>query len=96
MMDGTDQALIPFVVLAPPVPLQPHVAPAHPTEEALEVRSPFPPLSQVVNLINRRSDAIGQKRFLTTNLTQQQVCDIGESELCFPSLAMLQRSLSPI
>jgi hypothetical protein len=96
MMDGMDQALIPFVVLAPPVPLQPHVAPAHPTEEALEVRSPFPPLSQVVNLTNRRSDAIGQKRFLTTNLTQQQVCDIGESESCFPSLAMLQRSLSPI
>jgi len=83
-MDGMDQALIPFVVLAPPGPAQPHVAAARPTEEALEVRSPFSPFSQYVNLTNRRSDAIGQKRSLTTNLTQQLACDIGESESCFP------------
>jgi hypothetical protein len=92
-MEGMNQALIPFVVLAPPAPVQPHVAPAHPTEEALEVRFPCPPFSQFVNLTNRRSDAIGQKRSLTTNLTQQQVCDIGESESCFPRLVTLQPSL---
>jgi hypothetical protein len=94
-MDGMDQSLIPFVVLAPPVPMKPHVAPAHPTEADLEVRSPYPPFPQSVNLTNRRSDAIGQKRSLTTNLTRRQACDTGESESCLPSPVTLQRSTKP-
>lgn len=94
-MDGMDQSLIPLVVLAPPGPVQPHVAPAHPTEEALEVGALFPPLSQLVNLTNRRSDAIGQKRSLTTNLTQQQACGIGESESYSPSLRTQHQSPQP-
>jgi hypothetical protein len=85
-MDGLEQSLIPLVVLAPPAAIVPHHAPAHPTEADLEVRSPQPPFSQFVNLTSRRSDAIGQKRFLTTHLTRQQAYDIGESESCLPSL----------
>jgi hypothetical protein len=94
-MDSMDQALIPFVVLAPPGPVHPHAAKAHSTEADFEVRSPCDPLLQSVNLTNRRSDAIGQKRFLTNHLTQQQACDIGESESCLPSLVMRQRSSQP-
>jgi hypothetical protein len=94
-MDGMDQSLIPTVVLAPSVPIHPHVAPAHPTEADLEVRSPYAPFSQSVNLTNRRSDAIGQRRSLTTNLTQRQACDTGESESCLPNPVTLQRSSQP-
>jgi hypothetical protein len=94
-MDGMDQALIPFVVLAPPGPVHPHATQARPTEADFEVRSPYPPFSQFVNLTNRRSDAIGQKRFLTSSLTRLQACDIGESESCLPSLVTLYRSSQP-
>jgi hypothetical protein len=87
-MDEMDQSLIPLVVLEPPVPAKPHVAPVHPSEADLEVRSPYSPFSQSVNLTNRRSDAIGQKRSLTTNLIRQQACDTGESESCHSSLAI--------
>jgi hypothetical protein len=37
-----DQSLIPFVVLAPPAPVQPHLAPAHPSQAELEVGLLFP------------------------------------------------------
>jgi hypothetical protein len=94
-MDSMDQALIPFVVLAPPGPVHPHAAKAHSTEADFEVRSPCFPFSQSINLTNRRSDAIGQKSFLTNHLTQQLACDIGESESCLPSLIMKQRSSQP-
>jgi hypothetical protein len=62
MMDGMNQALIPFV-LAPPGPLQPHVAPAHPTEEALEVRSPFPPFRRSSTLPTGEATPLGRKDF---------------------------------
>ena len=94
-MDGMEQSLIPFVVLEPRGTVVPHRAPAQPTEADLEVRSPHSPFSQSVNLTNRRSDATGQRRFLTTHLTRQQAFDIGESESCFPSLVTQQRSPQP-
>ena len=58
-----DQALIPFVVLAPPGPAQPHVAAARPTEEALEVGRPFSPFSQNVNLTQAKRRHWAEKIF---------------------------------
>lgn len=46
-----EQSLMPFVLLAPPVPAQQHHAPASPTEADLEVSSePADPLSWVWEL----------------------------------------------
>lgn len=56
-----DQTLIPFVVAAPPVPVQPHLAPVQPSQAELEVCS-----SQCLgnaNLVSQRSAAtsLGRK-----------------------------------
>jgi len=87
-MDRDDQSLIPFSVLALPAPAQTHHAPVQPTQIDLEVKTPFSRQKIYVKLTDRSSDAIGQKRSLTTNLIRQQACDTGESESCHSSLAI--------
>jgi hypothetical protein len=62
-MDGMDQALIPFVVLAPPGPVHPHVAQAHPTEADFEVRSPYPPFRSSSTLQTGEATPLGRKDF---------------------------------
>jgi hypothetical protein len=62
-MDGMDQSLIPLVILVPPVPLKPHVAPAHPTEADLEVRSPYPPFRSPSTLQAGEATPLGRKDF---------------------------------
>ena len=37
-----DESLTPFVVLAPPVPVEPHFASPSPNPNEIEVRPPFP------------------------------------------------------
>jgi len=61
MMDGMNQALIPFVVLAPPGPGQPHVAATRPSEAALEVTSPFPPFRSTSTLQTGEATPLGRK-----------------------------------
>jgi hypothetical protein len=40
-MDTMDHSLIPLVVLAPPVPMLPHLANPEPSQQEIEVDSPF-------------------------------------------------------
>jgi hypothetical protein len=80
IMDRDDQSLIPFSVLALPAPAQTHHAPVQPTQIDLEVKTPFSRQKIYVKLTDRSSDAIGQKRSLTTSPIQRQGYDTDESK----------------
>ena len=96
IMDRDDQSLIPFSVLAPPGPAQTHHAPVQPTQIDLEVKTPFSRQKIYVKLTDRSSDAIGQKRSLTTSPIQRQGYDTDESKssiLTQETIGSNQRSL---
>jgi hypothetical protein len=94
-MDRDDQSLIPFSVLAPPGPAQTHHAPVQPTQTDLEVKTPFPHQKIYVRLTDRSSDAIGQKRSLTTSLIQRQGYDTDESKSSILKQDDRQQSTQP-
>ena len=66
-----DVQLTPFVMLAPPIPVEPHFARPSPDPNEIEVR---PPLShKAARLSNMKaSDVIGQRRYSMSRLIRRQ------------------------
>jgi len=60
-MDTMDDSLIPFDVVAPPVPVQPHLAPLQPSQAELEVPFPLDPQSSKQISHKRAATPLGRK-----------------------------------
>jgi hypothetical protein len=66
-----DEQLTPFVVLAPPIPVEPHFARPSPDPNELEVRPPYS--HKATSLSNMdSSDVIGQRRSSMSSLIRRQ------------------------
>jgi hypothetical protein len=78
-----EQSLIPPDMLAPPVPVQPHLAPTKPSPQDIEVCFSFRSRREYnVDLTFARSDAIGQRRYSKILLIRRQGFDTSERESC--------------